>query len=181
MCGSIKSKAAFLCVAIVYVAAHFLFGGIVLKKLVKPFIALLPIFLLFSCLPKNKQGTVGKAINLKNNITLTVIDINCGKEFFTDRPIVLSFNTAAVVSFIVNNTSEKDYSVSCNDIYAKSENGTHYKPSKLCRNIDGKLLESDGTVEKNTSVEFKAFILLDEKAADSGTPVKLNIYDYQFE
>lgn len=152
-----------------------------MKKIIKPLIAISLVFLLSACLPKNKHGTVGKAISLKNGITLTVVDINCGKEFFTDKPIVLSINTAAVVSFIVNNTSDKNYTVSSDDIYAKAENGTHYKPSKLYRIIDGKLFESDGTVEKNTSVEFKTYILLPEEIADNDVPPELNIYDYQFE
>ncbi len=144
-----------------------------MKKFIKPLIIValvLVVLFVFMQQFRIKNAEIGETFTLENDVKITMNNIEFNKEIFTDKTVKLSDKTAIIVSFTLNNSSKKDFSINHNDIRVDYDGDVDYRPEKLYRKSNGNWEESDGfVVEKitNKPTEFKAYILVPDELIEN--------------
>lgn len=159
-----------------------------MKKIITPLvivvIALVAIFIFMQQF-RVEKASIGETLNLKNDVTLTVDNIEYGKNIFKDKAIQLSDKTAIVVSFTINNGGKDDFSINHDDLCVYYDGDADFRPDELYRKTNSDWDESGEFIVgkvTNKPTEFKAYILVpDDVIENTEKDLHLTMATYQFE
>ncbi len=151
-----------------------------MKKLIKPLVIIVVLLLalfIFMQQFRVENANIGQPLDFKNDVTITVDNIEFSKSIFKDKTIELSDKTAIIISFTLNNAGKEDYTINHSDLKANYDGNAAFSAEKFYLKTGDDWEESDAFVIgklTNNPRKIKTYILVPDTVIEN-TEKSLNV------